>query len=141
MQNNQQSRPQIVTLERPKHHYALLSATDGRMLGLDHNGDLALFDEADDRVIWDRAAEDLKHVATRKKVAADIGDDVCTLSVSSERKDFHFRQGPEKTALRVSGAPAAGRLGVSQLHPSAGDRRTTGARRLHRSLRASRTKQ
>ena len=46
-----ESQPQIVTLERPRHHYILLFAANGSMLGLKENGDLALFDDADDRVI------------------------------------------------------------------------------------------
>lgn len=96
MVNKQESQPRIVTLERPKHHHALLTVADGRMLGLDDRGHLALFDEADDRVIWDRAAEGVKHVATGKELAADIHDDVCTLSVGWEKKDLRFRHGPEK---------------------------------------------
>ena len=96
MANKQESQPQIVTLERPKHRHALLTAADGRMLGLDDNGYLALFDEAGDRVIWDRAADGVKHVATGKDVAVDIGDDVCTVSVGADEVDLQICHGPEK---------------------------------------------
>ena len=71
MTDKPESQPQIVTLERPKHRHALLTAADGRMLGLDDKGYLALFDEASDRVIWDRTAEGVKHVATGKDVAVE----------------------------------------------------------------------
>ena len=54
--NSQEPKPRIVTLKRPEHHYVLLVAPDGRILGLDDNGDPALFDVAGDRVIWDQAA-------------------------------------------------------------------------------------
>ena len=96
MANKQESQPQIVTLERPQHRHVLLTAADGRMLGLDDNGYLALFDEAGDRVIWNRAAEGVKHVATGKDVAVDIGDDVCTVSVGADEVDLQICHGPEK---------------------------------------------
>ena len=96
MANKQESQPQIVTLERPKHRYALLSAADGRMLGLDDSGCLALFDEADDRVIWDRSADGVKHVATGKDVAVGIDDDICTLPVGSDEVDLQICPGPEQ---------------------------------------------
>ena len=70
-----ESQPQIVTLERPRHHYILLFAANGSMLGLKENGDLALCDDADDRVIWDRTADGLKHVTTGTDIAVDLGDD------------------------------------------------------------------
>ena len=54
MSAERQPKPQIVTLRRPTRHHALLVAIDGRMLGLDASGDLGLFDEAGDGVIWDR---------------------------------------------------------------------------------------
>ena len=96
MANQQESQARLVTLERPEHHYALLTAADGGMLGLNDDGDLALFDEAGDRVIWDRAAKGVKHVATGKDVVADVGNGVCTLSVGPDEVDFEIRHGPER---------------------------------------------
>ena len=88
--------PQIVTLERPQHRYVLLTAADGSMLGLDDSGDPALFDEADDQVIWDRTTEGMNHVATGKLLTADASNDVCTLSVGSVEVELRVSQGPEK---------------------------------------------
>ncbi len=94
--NQQESQPHIVTLERPEHHYALLVATDGRMLGLDDEGDLVMCDDADDRVVWDRIADGVAHVATGKCLALDFAGDTCTLSVGSAAVDLHISHGPEK---------------------------------------------
>ena len=96
MADEHEPRPQIVTLGRPEHHYVLLTADDGRMLGLTDNGDLALFDEAGDRVVWDRTSAGLRHVATGKDVAAATDDGVCTLRVGSDKVDVEIRHGPEK---------------------------------------------
>ena len=96
MVNQQESQPQLVTLKRPEHQYILLIAADGSMLGLNNAGDPALFDEADDRVIWDRTAEGLKHMATGRNIATDISNDVCTLPVGSDEVFFHICHGPEK---------------------------------------------
>ena len=89
-----QERP--VTLERPAHHFAFLVAPDGSMLGMDDQGQLALCNDADDRVIWDRARGQLKHVATGKQVAADATGDTCTLPIDAKEATFHIAHGPEK---------------------------------------------
>ena len=74
MENQQEFQERPVTFERPKNHFVFLVAPDGAMLGLDDGGELALFDEADDRVIWDRASDGVKHVATGRDVSADIDE-------------------------------------------------------------------
>jgi len=91
-----QLQPRIVTLERPTHQYVLLVAADGNMLGLDDDGDPALFDEADDRVVWDRTAAGVHHVATGRQFAVGTGDDTFTLRVGSNEVNFRFTQGPER---------------------------------------------
>ena len=96
MVNPRELKPSIVTLERPEHHYVLLVAADGSMLGLDGNGDPALFDEADDRVIWDRTTRSVSHVVTGKDLAADTGNDTITLPVGSDDVTFRIGRGPEK---------------------------------------------
>ena len=96
MASPQQMNPQIVTLERPEHHYVLLVATDGRMLGLDDNGNPALFDEAADRVIWDRSASGVRHVATAKDLRVDIDNGTCTLRVRKDDMRFRVSHGPER---------------------------------------------
>ena len=93
-QEDFQERP--VTFEGPKHHFVFLIAPDGAMLGLDDSGELALYDEADDHVIWDRVSGGVKHVATGKDVSADIDDDTCTLPVGSDEVTFATCHGPEK---------------------------------------------
>ena len=89
-----QEHPQVLTLERPTHHHVLLTTADGSMLGLDDNGDLALFDEASDQVIWDRTADGITHTATGTNI--EIGGDVCTLSVGSDKVELAVSHGPEK---------------------------------------------
>ena len=89
-----QEHPQVLTLERPMHHHVLLTTADGSMLGLDDNGDLALFDEASDQVIWDRTADGITHTATGTNI--EIGGDVCTLSVGSDKVELAVSHGPEK---------------------------------------------
>ena len=94
--SQQQSQPRIVTLERPKHHYALLVATDGRMLGLDDDGDPVLCEDAGDRVVWDRRTYGVEHVATGKCLGVGFRDGTCSLTVGSEEVDLRISHGPEK---------------------------------------------
>ena len=96
MENQQEFQERPVTFERPKNHFIFLVAPDGAMLGLDDGGELALFDEADDRVIWDRASDGVKHVATGRDVSADIDEDRCTLPLGSDEGTFTIARGPEK---------------------------------------------
>jgi len=96
MENQQESRPQIVTFLRPKHHHVLLTSDDGHMLGLNNDGGLALFEDAGDHVIWDRTSEGLKHVASDWGIAAKISNDVCSLTIGSEEADLKICHGPEK---------------------------------------------
>ena len=51
-QMEQEFQERVVKIEPPKHHFVFLIAPDGSMLGLDESSELALHDEADDRVIW-----------------------------------------------------------------------------------------
>ena len=96
MADEHEPRPRLVTLERPKHHYVLLTADDGRMLGITDDGDLALFDEAGDHVVWDRTSGGVTHVATGKEVATAVDDGICTLRVGSGKVDVEVRHGPDK---------------------------------------------
>ena len=96
MEDQQESQPQVITLERPKHHHVLLTTADGRMLGLSAEGALALFDEASDDVIWDRTAGGVKHVVTGMDIAIDSTNDTCTLSVGADEVDITISHGPEK---------------------------------------------
>ena len=89
-----QERPH--TIDRPKHHFAFLTAPDGAMLGLDDDGALSLYGDADDRVIWDPVPGSVKHVATGKHVSAGVDGDGCTLSIGSDDVTFGIRHGPEK---------------------------------------------
>ena len=93
---SQELKPRIVTLKRPQHHYVSLVAADGSMLGLDDDGRPALFDEADDRVIWDRTTEGVHHVATGRHLAVDTANDTCNVTVGSDEVSLRFGHGPEK---------------------------------------------
>ena len=94
--NSQEPKPRIVTLKRPEHHYVLLVAPDGCMLGLDDNGDPALFDVAGDRVIWDRADRGVRHVTTDSDLRVDIYNGTCKLRVGADDVRFLVTHGPEK---------------------------------------------
>ena len=96
MGNPRELEPTIITLERPEHHYVLLVAADGGMLGLDDNGDSALCDEAGDHVIWDRAGRGVRHVATGRVLPADTANGTCTVRVGSNDVRFRVSHGPEK---------------------------------------------
>ncbi len=96
MENQQEFQERRVTFERPEHHHVFLVAPDGDMLGLDDSGELALFDEADDRVIWDRAAGGVRHVATGRAVPADTDAGTCTLPLGSDERAFTITRGPER---------------------------------------------
>ena len=96
MTDRQTSRPQIVTLERPERHYALLVAVDGRMLGLDDAGSPELYGDAGDQVVWDPGGDGLMHVASGRRLGARIHNGMCTLSMGSEAVDLHVSHGPER---------------------------------------------
>ena len=96
MENEQLFQELAVKVERPNHHFVFLIAPTGAMLGLDDSGDLALYDEADDHVTWDRVSEGLRHVATGNDVAVDVDDSTCVLSVNSVEMPFSICHGPEK---------------------------------------------
>lgn len=96
VENQQEFQERPVTFERPEHHYVFLIAPDGTMLGLDDGGELSLFDEADDRVIWDRAPGGMKHVAAGRIVPADIDAGLCTLPSDLDNGRFNIVHGPEK---------------------------------------------
>ena len=95
MEKQQEFQERTVTFERPKHHFVFLIASDGAMLGLDDDGALAQYVDADDRVIWDRTSDGVKHVATGKDVPVDIDEDTCTLPVGSNEETFTISHGPE----------------------------------------------
>ena len=96
MDHQQEFRERPVTFERPEHHFVFLTAPDGTMLGLDDDNAFALYDDADDRVIWDRTPTGVKHVATGNDVPAEIDHDTCTLTVGSDGVAFTIAHGPEK---------------------------------------------
>ena len=96
MDSEQEFQERVVTLERPMHHFVFLLAPDGTMLGLDDNDTPALFDEADDRVIWDRIAAGVKHVATGKELTLDFSGDASTMSVGSKHVTLCVSHGPAR---------------------------------------------
>ena len=96
MVNQAESHPQVLTLERPKHHHVLLTTSEGHMLGLNDDGGLALLEDAGDKVIWDRSATRVKHTLTGKDIDLEVGNDVCTLSVGSDEVELTISHGPEK---------------------------------------------
>lgn len=95
MKNEQQTGPRIITLSRPTQRHVLLMAADGRLLGFDGAGNLALLDDAGDRAIWDRTGNGVTHTTTGAGLAAKVTGDVCTVQVASESVDLRICHGPE----------------------------------------------
>ena len=85
-----------VTFEQPVHRYVFLTAPDGNMLGLDDSGEPVLFDEADDRVIWDQVPNGFKHIATDKEISVEIDANNCTLVINGNKTRLAVAHGPEK---------------------------------------------
>ena len=96
MEQQQEFQETPVTFKPPVHHYVLLTAPDGNMLGLDDSGKFVLLEEADDRVIWDRAPNGFKHIVTDKEISSGIDVDTCTLVVDGNDLTITVSHGPEK---------------------------------------------
>ena len=95
MENHGEFQERVVRHERPKHRFVFLTAPDGSMLGLDDEGALALYDEADDRVIWNRTPHGVTHPATGTAVPGRLDADHCRLRMGSDDVTFRVGQGPE----------------------------------------------
>ena len=119
MENEQPFQERAVKVERPKHHFVFLTASDGAMLGLDDLGKLALFDEADDRVIWDRTETGFEHVASAREGRRRGRQRDLRGARRHPNEVVHRRPWTRELAVRIPRTPAAGRLGVSDLHSSA----------------------
>ena len=89
-----QDHPQVLTLDPPKHSHVLLTTANGSMLGVNDYGDLALFDDASDQVIWDRTADGIKQTLTGKHIKTE--GDMYTLSIGSDEVTLEILNGPEK---------------------------------------------
>lgn len=86
----------VVRLPPPEKHYSLLVAEDGRLYGLDDNGQAELTDDGDDRVIWARQSDGLKHVLSGKVIQAAPGDLTVTVPVAGQQVVLAISHGPEK---------------------------------------------
>lgn len=91
-----ESGERIVYIERPVHHFNLLIADDGRFLGLDEAGKPAIFEDGDDRVIWDQHADGIVHVTTGKVVPVDIDKNLCAIAVDGAQLRLTVSHGPSK---------------------------------------------
>ena len=86
----------VVRLAPPSRHHSLLVAEDGRMLGHDENGHAELIDDGDDRVIWSRQSDGLKHVLSGRVIQVAFDDVSVTLPVAGQQVVFAISHGPEK---------------------------------------------
>ena len=95
----------VVKVPIPTHHYSFLTTKSGNMLGLDPDGAVRVFSQADDRVIWDVVDDTrFRHVATDQEVAFEpIGngsgytlDKSQTNEVDSSELPVQVEHGPEK---------------------------------------------
>ena len=96
MTSQPEFQERAITLARPSHHLLFLVAPDGSMLGVDASGDIRLYEDGDDRVIWDRTPNGVAHLATGTAVSVDIDDGACTLPVNGEDVTLRTAQGPEE---------------------------------------------
>ena len=92
MSTTPEFREGVVTYTNPGRRFVFLTAPDGSMLGVGADGALALCDDGDDGVIWDRQDSGLRHVATGKSIQADTS----TVSVGGAQVPLAVRRGPEK---------------------------------------------
>ena len=88
----EQFAERVVKFDRPAHFHTLLIGTDGNFLGIDAEGELGSFSEADDTVVWDREDGAVRHLATGRTLAVDDG------SVAVIGARFAVSHGPEKLA-------------------------------------------
>ncbi len=95
MEQQTEFQERAVKVECPQHRFVFLITSDGAMLGLDHSGGLSLFDEADDRVVWDWLPDGVRYAASGQDLAVDLDDSICVLSVNSEELAFSICHGPE----------------------------------------------
>ena len=95
MTDHGEFQERVVPHERPRRHLVFLIAPDGSMLGLDDEGAPAFFDEADDRVIWDRSSGGITHAASGTKTPVRLDADHCTLRMGSEEMTLRIGHGPE----------------------------------------------
>lgn len=96
MPDNREFEERVVRLKRPLHHYSLLIAQDGRLLGMDGSGHTALFDDGDDRVVWDQHPDGLKHVVSGTVIDVDVDVLRVTLPVAGEEMVLSIKHGPER---------------------------------------------
>lgn len=96
MANEAEFQERVVKHEQPKHRFVFLVAADGSMLGVADDGSLALYDDADDRVIWDRVPGGVAHVTTATEPTAEINAARCTLHMDSNDVTFRIGPGPER---------------------------------------------
>ena len=94
MSNHPLFEERVVKVERPERNFRLLAAANGELLGLDDAGAFCLTDDADDRVVWDRAPGGFRHVATGKVFAASENGDVRLADADSP--SVRVCHGPEK---------------------------------------------
>lgn len=94
MSNHPLFEERVVKVERPERNFRLLAAANGELLGLNDAGALFLTDDADDRVVWDRAPGGFRHVATGRVFAATENGDVRLAGADSP--SVRVCHGPEK---------------------------------------------
>ena len=66
------------------------------MLGLNDAKQLDLFEDADDRVIWDREPDALKHVASGERVPVENGGERCRVMLQGRSNDVEITRGPHQ---------------------------------------------
>ena len=94
--NEVEFQERVVRHERPERHFVYLIAPDGSMLGMDGDGELARYEDGDDRVIWDRTPGGVTHVVTGRSITAEVSMDGHTLDMGPERGALRIGHGPER---------------------------------------------
>ncbi len=89
----------ITRIEQPDRHYTLLTAPDGRYLGVAEDGATAVFSHVDDSAIWSAGPNGYRHVAT--------GAVLDVVGSASEGCQLRRASDGEQAALAADGTPAA----------------------------------
>ena len=93
--NETEFQERVVRHERATRHFVFLIDRDGSMLGIGGDGELARYEDGDDRVIWDRTPGGVTHVASGTAITTSV-DASGGVDMGSDLGTFRIGHGPER---------------------------------------------